>query len=105
MHAAIVLIECQVLYFTFKISKKDVDLWQDEPMPVYFIVFDSQSEVAYWLYFQKYIETRSIRADTIRGDELSVEIDRSQVVNEAAVQQWRGHKIKALAEIGTVHHG
>ena len=38
--------------FSFPVARKDVDLWQDEPFPVYLILFDASAEAAYWLYFQ-----------------------------------------------------
>jgi hypothetical protein len=46
--------------FSFPIEKRDVDLWKDEPFPVYLILFDTAAEVAYWLYLQAYLETNGI---------------------------------------------
>jgi hypothetical protein len=39
----------------FRVSRKDINLWQDEIVPVCLIVFDAKRETAYWVYFQRHM--------------------------------------------------
>jgi len=90
--------------FSFPIEKRDVDLWQDEPFPVYLILFDTTSEVAYWLYLQGYFETNGITSATMTKPSLPVRMNAAQIVDVRSVRAWRGHKAKVLAKIGSVSH-
>jgi hypothetical protein len=88
----------------FSLAKKDINLWQDEFVPVYLIVFDSRLEIAYWIYFQKYLESNDVRASNIITKSLRVRISRKNVVNAKAILGWRADKERVLAEIGRVTH-
>ncbi len=90
--------------FLFPVDKKDVDLWQAELFPVYLILFDASAEAAYWLYFQKYLQMREVRASGIKGNWLSVEMDAAQIVDEKSVRGWRADKAEVLAKIGSMKH-
>jgi len=90
--------------FSFPVARKDVDLWQDEPFPVYLILFDASAEAAYWLYFQKYLQRHGVRASGIRGNWISVEMDAAQLVDVSSVRGWRADKAEVLAQIGSVNH-
>jgi len=90
--------------FSFRAGKKDVDSWQAEPFPVYLILFDASAEAAYWLYFQKYLQTHGVQASGIKGNWLSVEMDAAQVVDEQSVRGWRADKAEVLAKIGSMKH-
>jgi len=72
--------------FSFRIAKKDVDLWQDEPFPVYLILFDAVSEIAYWLYLQSYLEANGITSATMAGASLAVRMDASRIVDVNSVR-------------------
>ena len=90
--------------FSFRVGKKDVDSWQDEPFPVYLILFDASAEAAYWLYFQKYLQMHGVRACGIKGNWISVEMDAAQIVDEQSVRSWRADKAEVLAQIGSMKH-
>ncbi len=90
--------------FSFSVGKKDVDLWQDEPFPVYLILFDASAEAAYWLYFQKYLQINGVRASGIKGNSISIEMDAAQIVDENSVHGWRADKSEVLAQIGSMKH-
>ena len=89
----------------FRISKKDVNLWQDEIVPVYLVVFDSIEVRAYWIYLQKYFEQKGIRARKLKTDTITIELDAAQIVNESAIEAWRIDKAAVLARVGQVNHG
>jgi hypothetical protein len=88
----------------FSVSKKDVNLWQDEFVPVYLIVFDCKHAVAYWVYFQKYLQVKNLRASDITGNTLTIEIDERAVVDGKAIRSWRTDKQKVLAKIEKMSH-
>ncbi len=90
--------------FSYTVYKKDVDMWQDEPFPVYLVLFDTSAETAYWLYFQKYLQMQGVRASAIKGNSFSVEMDAGQIVDEQSVRSWRADKAEALAQIGSMKH-
>jgi hypothetical protein len=90
--------------FSFPLERRDIDLWQDEPFPVYLILFDTASEIAYWLYLQAYLETSGVTADTMFRPSLPVGMNAAQVVDVGSVRAWRRHKAKVLANIGSISH-
>jgi uncharacterized protein DUF4365 len=89
----------------FRISKRDIRHWQDEPFPVYLIVYDAQMRRAYWLYLQHYFEATGIRAEKLTNDSLTLRIPARNVVNLAAIKRWRRNKEQALRRIGAIEHG
>ena len=89
----------------FRVKKSDVDLWESEPMPVYLVLFDVAEERAYWMYFQRYAAANGISAATMKHNSVEVLFDEGQVVDEAAVRQWRADKANVLEEIGKVDRG
>jgi hypothetical protein len=86
----------------FRVTKKDLDLWGSEPFPVYLVLFDAQTELAYWLYLQKYLEANRIAVSAMKGKSLEVRIAMSQSLDLAAVGSWRSDKARVLGEIGRV---
>jgi hypothetical protein len=90
--------------FSFPIEKRDVDLWRDEPFPVYLILFDATSEVAYWRYLQEYLETEPVAAFKKPEFSLRVQMNASQIVDAKSIHEWRRHKARVLASIGSISH-
>jgi hypothetical protein len=91
-------------FVNFRISKKDVDLWQDEPFPVYLVVFDVKKETAYWMYLQKYFKEEGVSAARMKSNTITVKLDARRVVNKEAIKRWREDKSARLAQIGKVSH-
>jgi hypothetical protein len=90
--------------FSFRISKKDLDLWQREPFPVYLILFDTVSETAYWLYLQEYLQRNGITTAKMKRNSLGVPFNAAQIVDKKSVRTWRANKAKVLAKIGSIRH-
>lgn len=82
----------------FSISKKDLNLWQDEFMPVYLVVFDVRRGVAYWVYLQQYLEKNGISAARLTKS-LTVKIDVRNVVDAKAIHGWRADKQKIVTQL------
>jgi hypothetical protein len=88
----------------FRISKKDMRLWQDEIVPVYLVLFDTKKEKAYWVYLQRYFEEKGLRASKIKTDTINVELDATRTVDEQAIKGWRDDKSGRLTKIGNISH-
>src|SRR4051794_29278032 len=41
-------------HISFRVSARDLEFWQNEVYPVILILYDAQTERAYWLYVQAY---------------------------------------------------
>jgi hypothetical protein len=90
---------------SFSLSKKDIELWYNEPFPVYLVLFDSIKEIGYWIYLQKYFLSEKITPATIVGASLTVRIDAKNVFDAITPGIWRDHKNAVLAQIaGKVLH-
>lgn len=89
----------------YTLSKQHIDLWHDEPMPVYLVLFDAIKEVAYWLYLQRYFAKQRIDPAKITGKSLTVYIDPANVFGTATPAQWRDDKLAVLGQItGKISH-
>jgi Domain of unknown function (DUF4365) len=73
---------------TFSVSKKDINLWYDEPFPVYFVLFDAKAERAYWVYFQKYLIEKDITPVTVKNNSLAIQIDDKSVYDAMTPKLW-----------------
>ena len=52
--------------YTFDVSKRDLELWLQNPAVVLFLLYDAQKEVAYYLDLQDYFLKDGISLDKIR---------------------------------------
>ena len=87
----------------FRVATRDVKLWQDAFMPVYLVLYDAAKNVAYWVYFQRYLERHRIRAARLTTNSITVEIDIKNVLSAAAVKGWRTDKNRAMKQIKVRH--
>lgn len=111
-----------VIYFQFKatdslnvledgrtisipIWRRHLQLWRTEPMPVILIVYDAQTEQAYWHYVQRHLQVANM---TVRPEqqEVALHVFMDDVVNTEAVETWRQYKtavLQRIAEGGNLH--
>jgi hypothetical protein len=87
----------------FTISTRDIKLWQDNFMPVYLVLYDAATRRAYWVYLQRYLEQRQIRAARLNTNSITIGIDLGNVLDAAAIQTWRTDKANAIAQIRVSH--
>jgi hypothetical protein len=84
-----------------RLDWRDVQAWQDEPMPVILILYDAKEDKAYWLHVQSQLAGRRQRSGRpLRST--TVYLPRSQVVNEAAIRQFAEFRDAVLARIRRV---
>lgn len=90
---------------TFPLQHSDLDLWLYEPMPYILVVYDAQSDIAYWLYVQAYFERlHNFRLEELGGT-IMVRIPKANVLDEMAVRQFAQFKNDVLRQMrGIIHH-
>ena len=90
---------------SFPVETRHLNLWQNEAMPVILVVFDTQSETAYWLYVQRYLRDHpaTLRAGQKR---VSVRLSMRDILSEDAMRKFRGFKREVTRRLrGTDLHG
>jgi hypothetical protein len=85
-------------------AKRDLDYWTKEPYPAYLVLYDAQSDVAYWLYLQNYLRAQEIDVGMLTSATLSLHIPRTQIVEARAPARWRQHKADVISRIGDNPH-
>jgi Domain of unknown function (DUF4365) len=91
-------------FVKFVLEKKDLNLWQNEIVPVYLVVFDAKAEKAYWVYLQRYLEQKKLTASKITTRTKTIWLNTKQLVNQQAIERWRQHKATVVAQIGRISH-
>ena len=86
---------------SFSLDRRDIDTWEDEPFPVYLVVFDAVREQAYSLDLQPYLRARAISAATLETATRAVHLEPI-VVSTDIVRQWRERKNAVLAQLKAI---
>jgi hypothetical protein len=84
-----------------RIDKKDIALWENEPFPVYLVVFDVVQRRAHAVYVQEYLEKVGISAEIMKYESLGIRL-RPQKVTKRTIRQWRATKNEILKDIGAI---
>lgn len=89
----------------FRVDRRDLLSWLDEPMPVILVLFDAANEIGYWLYVQFYFESRP-RFRRLRATKtVSVTIPLSQRVDLSAIREFAGFRDRVFEQLkGQVSH-
>jgi hypothetical protein len=90
-----------------RVNVADYNMWRDEGMPVFLIIYDAKKRLAHWLYVQQYFEENPDRGP--HGDDaqtVSVRIPVKQRWNRRAVALARRFKQSVLdsSKTGGIHH-
>jgi Domain of unknown function (DUF4365) len=90
---------------TFKLTRSDLELWLNEPMPCILIIYDVQANEAYWLYLQAYFENlekfdlRQVR------DSMVVRVPKKNIINQEAIKKFATFKNDVIKQLrGIVRH-
>jgi hypothetical protein len=90
----------------FPIETTDLHYWLSEPMPVILILYDAQTDVAYWLYVQAYFAKQPQRNREAMGETTIVHLRRTDVLNEVAIREFARYKQKRLSRMmEEIHDG
>lgn len=92
-------------FIAVRIAGADLRAWLGESMPVMLAVYDAKEEVAYWLYVQAYFESQPDFDLAGMGEETTVLISRSNVVDQVAMRRFAGFRDRILEQTkGQVRH-
>lgn len=89
----------------FQIKRADLEWWLNEEQPVILIVYDAQSDAAYWLYIQAYFENHpKLNLSNIPAT-ITVYLARRNVVNETAMRKFAHFRDSVkLQQRGKIRH-
>ncbi len=85
----------------FRVERADLESWLEQTFPVILVVYDAQSDVAYWLYVQAHLRPGA-RMGT--GGTVTVHIPTANVLNEAAVRRFSVAKAAIQRQAKGVRH-
>lgn len=90
---------------TFSLSRSDLELWLLEPMPCIFIIYDAQTNQAYWLYLQAYFQNLvNFNLDTI-GESLTIYIPTENLLTQASIKKFAEYRDNVLKQLkGVIKH-
>ena len=92
-------------FVSFTISVSDYKSWMKQAYPVFLIVFDAMSSVAYWLYIQKYFTDDTSQRPGAKATTVTVRIPAGNVVSAATIDYMKDRKDKVMAKYDKVQHG
>lgn len=88
---------------SFSIKHRHVVYWIDEPSPVILIVYSVADERAYWLHMQPYLKSSAFTMPPLSQEEITVHLSVDNVVDEDAIEIFRGYKSDVLKQIESLN--
>jgi hypothetical protein len=91
--------------FWLQMSIEDYNLWIDEPMPVYFVLYDAIRRRAYWLYIQRYFAEDPSRGPRAGAQSVRIHIPKANLFRRRTVRMARDQKNEIIRQIrGQIDH-
>ncbi|KAM3103610.1 DUF4365 domain-containing protein [Phormidesmis sp. 146-12] len=85
-------------------SRGNPDL-QEGVMPWILIVYDAQTDVAYWLYVQAYFEQLTISDLPQTGETVTVYLSKQNILDQEAIRTFARYRDIVLQQLqGVIHH-
>jgi Domain of unknown function (DUF4365) len=78
-----------------RLEWRDMVYWLNEPFPVILVVYDTKSDRAWWLYLNETL--RAVGRTAPAGAKLTVDVPLANVLDAAAIRQFRKFRNAALA--------
>lgn len=75
--------------YTFDLDIRDYNLWIEEELPVFLVLFDASLREAYWLAVQPYFEADVSRRPKKDAKTIRIRVPNDQRVDRQAVQAFR----------------
>jgi Domain of unknown function (DUF4365) len=92
-------------FISFRITRKHYELWMNELMPVFLVLYDAREKKAYWLYVQEHFRSDPSLKPKGRVQTLTLRVPVANEFIEATVDSMRQCKSKVLAQIRETLHG
>ncbi|MDR3620371.1 MAG: DUF4365 domain-containing protein [Paludisphaera borealis] len=92
--------------YVFDLDVRDYRLWEQEPNPVFLILFDAKSRKAYWSYFQQYIKGNTAPKPKTNAKTIRIKIPMANRVRTSFFRHARRLKEQVLKKLlGADPHG
>lgn len=88
--------------YSFTITRADFNLWTESVLPVFFILYDSVREVAYWQYVQQYFQDHPPARK--KSKHVQLHVPQQNVLDSTTMQMMRQKKIEILRQTRQVRH-
>ncbi len=82
----------------FRISKRDIETWEEEPFPVYLVVFDATARKAYSVCLQPYFVQKGIASTNMLKSSVIIHLPCVEI-DEATIRGWRDSKNTVLTQM------
>jgi len=92
--------------YVFDLDIRDYNLWIEEPMPVFLVLYEATSRKAFWLYFQQYIAGPKTPRPRANARTIRVRVPKANRVKTDFVRHARNRKAEILKQLGEfIKHG
>jgi hypothetical protein len=88
----------------FLAERADLEYWLGEWLPVILVVYDAQSDTAYWVYVQAYFQQQIEFDLQLVGEKITIHLNRSNIVDADAVRLFARYKASILSQRPEVIH-
>ncbi len=90
---------------SFSVERSDLELWLKEPMPCILVVYDAQTDVAYWVYVQAYFENLESFDLAQAGDTVTIHLRKENAIDQTAIRAFARYKDNVLNQVhGVIRH-
>lgn len=74
-----------------RVDVADLKAWQEEWAPIILVLYDGQTDRAWWLYVQKYLDEKNVSLDDIGIDQdrVTIRIPNGNRLNQRAMERFR----------------
>lgn len=94
----------RAIKLAYPFESAHLNLWIDEPMPVILVLFDVQSERAYWVYLQALMEAQT-NTLMMQQQTFTIDFQSTNIVNQQAIKTWQRYKERVLVQLnGSIQH-
>ena len=91
-------------WIPFSVDCRDLHLWNFEPYPVIFAIFDASNECAFWLNIQQYVDENPETIET-NSQSVTLRIPASNKLNLNSIDQFRTLSLEAVKEFREMRRG
>ena len=83
---------------TFSVERSDLEYWLGEWQPVILIIYDAQTDQAYWLYIQAYFESLTEISLSEIGTTFTVRLSKRRIVGTESIIQFARYKAEIIRQ-------
>jgi hypothetical protein len=74
------------------------ELWTEEPMPIFLVIYDAQERKAHWLYVQAYFTAHPSRRPKQGAKTLTLQVPLANEFTEDTVEYARARKAVIVSQ-------